>query len=58
MAKLSLLPEAAGDPRLAGGSAEQQCSYSAFGPGDMFFSSGQSVSGLLPTVWPIRVRAL
>jgi hypothetical protein len=58
MAKLPLLPEAAGDLYLASGSPERQCHGRAFGPSDMFFSSGQVISGLLPTVRPIRMRAV
>jgi len=58
MAKLPLLPEAAGHLCVASGSPEQQCNGRAFGPGDMFFSSGEGVSVLLPTVRPIRLRAM
>jgi hypothetical protein len=58
MAKLPLLPEAAGDLCVASGSPEHQCNGRAFGPSDMLFSSGQSVSGLLSLVRPIRVRAM
>jgi hypothetical protein len=58
MAVLPLLRESVADPRLASGSPEQQCSDSAFGPGDMFFSSRQGGSGLLPAVWAIRLRSL
>src|SRR3989442_11185646 len=56
--ELPLLREAAADPRLARCPAEHKCSGRAFGPSDMLLSSGQGVSGLLPAVRPVRVRAV
>jgi hypothetical protein len=58
MGELSLLPEVAADLRLADSPPERQGTDRAFRPSHMFFSSGQSVSGLLSTVRPICVRAL
>jgi len=58
MADLSLLPEDAADSGLASGSPEYQCGDRTFGPSDLFLSPGQGISGLLPTVWTVRVRAV
>jgi hypothetical protein len=58
MAKLSILPEVVADPLLASDAPEQQSSDCPFTPSDMFLSSGQSGSGLLPSLRPIRVRAM
>jgi hypothetical protein len=52
------LRESAASFRLAHCPSEHKCDRSAFGPSNLFFSSGQSFSGLLPTVWPIRVRVM
>jgi hypothetical protein len=58
MAVLPILRESVADLHLARCPAEHKCGDRAFGPSDMFFSSGQGVSGLLSTVRPIRVRAV
>jgi hypothetical protein len=58
MADLPLLRKAAADPRLASSSPDLECSDGSLESSDMFFSSGQGVSGMLPTVRPIHVRAL
>ena len=58
MAKLPLLPKAAGGLCVGNGSPEHQCNGRAVGPSDMLFSSRQGVPGLLPTVRPIRMRAV
>ncbi len=58
MAVLPLVRESAASLPLARCPAEHKRGRRAFGPSDMFFSSGQGVSGLLPAVRPIRVRAV
>lgn len=58
MAVLPVVRKSGASLRLASRPAEHKCGHRDFGPGDVFFSSGQGVPGLLPAVWPIRVWAL
>jgi hypothetical protein len=58
MAVLPFVRESDASLLLADRPAEHKRGRRPFGSSDMFFSSGQGVSGLLPTLWPIRVRPL
>src|SRR5262249_6186251 len=58
MAVLSFVRKSAASLFLAGCPAEHKRGSGAFGPSDMFFSSGEGFPSLLPTVRPIRVRAV
>lgn len=58
MAALPLLHEAAANPALARDPSEHARGCRDAGVGDVFFPSGQGISGMLPALRPIRVRTV